>query len=221
MQKEKMSTRFMAAVAMFSAVSFVAVLVSKVIPNVAGFLSYEPKDAVIVIAGLLYGPLTSVLISLIVSFIEMITISSTGPYGFLMNVVSTCAFAVPAAWYYQKHRTQKDAVIGLVIGVLTMAAAMLLWNYIITPFYMGVPRATVAGMLMTVFLPFNLVKGGINAGLTLLLYKPVVNALRAAGLAQPSSSGKTKGNFSAGFTLFAVAVLATFILLFLVMIGVL
>ena len=221
MQKEKMSTRYMAAVAMFSAVSFVAVLVSKVIPNVAGFLSYEPKDAVIVIAGLLYGPLTSVLISLIVSFIEMITISSTGPYGFLMNVVSTCAFAVPAAWHYQKHRTQKDAVIGLVIGVLTMAAAMLLWNYIITPFYMGVPRATVAGMLMTVFLPFNLVKGGINAGLTLLLYKPVVNALRAAGLAQPSSSGKTKGNFSAGFTLFAVAVLATFILLFLVMIGVL
>ena len=221
MQKEKMSTRYMAAVAMFSAVSFVAVLMSKVIPNVAGFLSYEPKDAVIVIAGLLYGPLTSVLISLIVSFIEMITISSTGPYGFLMNVVSTCAFAVPAAWYYQKHRTQKDAVIGLVIGVLTMAAAMLLWNYIITPFYMGVPRATVAGMLMTVFLPFNLVKGGINAGLTLLLYKPVVNALRAAGLAQPSSSGKTKGNFSAGFTLFAVAVLATFILLFLVMIGVL
>ena len=147
---------------MLSAVSFVAVLVSKVIPNVAGFLSYEPKDAVIVIAGLLYGPLTSVLISLIVSFIEMITISSTGPYGFLMNVVSTCAFAVPTAWYYQKHRTQKDAVIGLVIGVLAMAAAMLLWNYIITPFYMGVPRATVAGMLMTVFLPFNLVKGGIT-----------------------------------------------------------
>ena len=221
MQKEKMSTRYMAAVAMFSAVSFVAVLVSKVIPNVAGFLSYEPKDAVIGIAGLLYGPLTSVLISLIVSFIEMITISSTGPYGFLMNVVSTCAFAVPAAWYYQKHRTQKDAVIGLVFGVLTMAAAMLLWNYIITPFYMGVPRATVAGMLMTVFLPFNLVKGGINAGLTLLLYKPVVNALRASGLAQPSSSGKEKGSFSAGFTLFAAAVLVTFILLFLVMIGVL
>ena len=161
------------------------------------------------------------LISLIVSFIEMITISSTGPYGFLMNVVSTCAFAVPAAWYYQKHRTQKDAVIGLAFGVLTMAAAMLLWNYIITPFYMGVPRETVAGMLMTVFLPFNLVKGGINAGLTLLLYKPVVNALRAAGLAQPSSSGNAKGSFSTGFTLFALAVLVTFVLLFLVMIGVL
>ena len=205
--KEKMSTRYMAAVAMFAALSFVSVLIAKVIPNVAGFLSYEPKDAVIVIAGLLYGPLTSVLISVIVSLIEMLTISSTGPYGFLMNVISTCAFAVPAAWYYQKHKTQKDAVIGLCFGVITMVVAMLLWNYIITPFYMGVSRETVAGMLMSVFLPFNLVKGGINAGLTLLLYKPVVGALRKAGLAQPSSTGSDKRVFNPGFTLFAVAVL--------------
>ena len=219
--KEKMSTRYMAAVAMFAALSFVSVLIAKVIPNVAGFLSYEPKDAVIVIAGLLYGLLTSVLISVIVSLIEMLTISSTGPYGFLMNVISTCAFAVPAAWYYQKHKTQKDAVIGLCFGVITMVVAMLLWNYIITPFYMGVSRETVAGMLMSVFLPFNLVKGGINAGLTLLLYKPVVGALRKAGLAQPSSTGSDKRVFNPGFTLFAVAVLVTFVLLFLTMIHVL
>ena len=219
--KEKMSTRYMAAVAMFAALSFVSVLIAKVIPNVEGFLSYEPKDAVIVIAGLLYGPLTSVLISVIVSLIEMLTISSTGPYGFLMNVISTCAFAVPASWYYQKHKTQKDAVIGLCFGVITMVVAMLLWNYIITPFYMGVSRETVAGMLMSVFLPFNLVKGGINAGLTLLLYKPVVGALRKAGLAQPSSTGSDKRVFNPGFTLFAVAVLVTFVLLFLTMIHVL
>ena len=221
MKSSQMSTRYITSVAMFASVSFVAVLISKVIPNVAGFLSYEPKDAVIVIAGLLYGPLTSVLISVIVSFIEMITISATGPYGFLMNVVSTCAFAVPAAWYYQKHRTQKGAVIGLILGVLIMAAAMLLWNYIITPFYMGVPRETVAGMLMTVFLPFNLVKGGINAGLTLLLYKPIVNALRKAHLAEPSKSGSQKGTFSVGFTLLSVAILVSFVLWFLVLIGVL
>ena len=178
MKENRFSTRYMTAVAMFSALSFVAVLLAKVIPNVAGFLSYEPKDAVIVIAGLLYGPLTSLLISLIVSFIEMITISTTGPYGFLMNVVSTCAFAVPAAWYYQKHRTQKGAVIGLAIGVTTMAVAMLLWNYIITPLYMKVDRSVVAGMMLSVFLPFNLIKGGINAGITLLIYKPLSPILK-------------------------------------------
>ena len=220
MQNSKFSVKYMTCTAMFVVIAYLAVIAARGIPNVAGFLSYEPKDAVIVIAGLLYGPLTSVLISVIVSFIEMISISSTGPYGFLMNVVSTCAFAVPAAWYYQKHRTQKDAVVGLAFGVVTMAVAMMLWNYIITPYYMGVPRATVEGMMMTVFLPFNLVKGCINAGLTLLLYKPIVGAVRKAHLAEPSKSAQ-KGSFSAGFTLFALAVLVTFVLLFLVMIGVL
>ena len=217
--KEKLSPRTVAVLAMFVALSFVSVLLSKVIPNVAGFLSYEPKDAVIVIAGLLYGPLTSVLISAIVSFIEMISISSTGPYGFLMNVVSTCAFTVPAALIYRRVHSQKGAIGGLALGVVVLAATMVLWNYIITPFYMGVDRSVVAGMLASVFLPFNLVKGGLNAAITLLLYKPIVTALRKAKLVEPGS-GK-KGRFSLGFTLFALAVLATFVLLLLVMIGIL
>ena len=220
MQKQKMSTRYMAVVAMFTAVAFVTVLLAKVIPNVAGFLSYEPKDAVIVIAGFIFGPMTSVIISVLVSFIEMISISTTGIYGFLMNVVSTCAFVIPAAWLYKKDHSQKGAILGLAAGVVFMAVVMVVWNYIITPFYMGVPREMVAGMLATVFLPFNLVKGGINAALTLLLYKPIVSALRKAKLVEPTHSGH-KGKFSLGFTLFAVAVLVTFILLFLVMIGVL
>ena len=220
MQKQKMSTRYMAVVAMFTAVSFVTVLLAKVIPNVAGFLSYEPKDAVIVIASFIFGPMTGVIISLLVSFIEMVSISTTGIYGFLMNVVSTCAFVVPAAWLYKKDHSQKGAVLGLAAGVVFMAVVMVIWNYIITPFYMGVPRETVAGMLTTVFLPFNLVKGGINAALTLLLYKPIVGALRKAKLVEPTHSGH-KGKFSLGFTIFATAVLLTFILLFLVMIGVL
>ena len=220
MKKQQFSTRYLAVCAMFTAIAFVMVLISKVIPNVAGFLSYEPKDAIIVIAGFIYGPLTCVFVSVLTSLIEMLTISTTGIYGFLMNVVSTCAFTVPAAWFYTKHHTQKGAVVSLGIGVAVLAVTMVLWNYIITPFYMGVPREMVAGMLATVFLPFNLVKGGLNAAITLLLYKPIVGALRKAKLAEPTSSGQ-KGRFSLGFTLFAVAALVTFVLLLLVMIGVL
>ena len=81
MSKQRISTRNMAVIAMFSAVSFVAVLISQIIPTVAGFLSYDPKDAIIVIAGFIMGPMASVAISVLVSFIEMITISTTGPYG--------------------------------------------------------------------------------------------------------------------------------------------
>ena len=220
MQNQKSTPRYLAVMAMFVAVSFISVLIAKVIPTVAGFLSYEPKDALIVIAGFLFGPLSCVIVSVLVSLIEMLTISHTGFYGLLMNIVSSCAFAVPAAWIYTKHRTQKAAVLSLLAGMLTMTASMLIWNYIVTPFYMGVPRETVAGMLATVFLPFNLVKSGINAGLALLLYKPIVSALRSANLVAETKSGK-KAKFSLGFFLFSLAVLVTFVLLLLVMLGVL
>ena len=220
MSKQRISTRNMAVIAMFSAVSFVAVLISQVIPTVAGFLSYDPKDAIIVIAGFIMGPMASVAISVIVSFIEMITISTTGPYGFLMNVVSTCAFAVPAAWFYKRNHSQKGAVIGLLFSVVVLVICMAIWNYVVTPYYMGVERQMVADMMFTVFVPFNLAKGGINAGLSLLLYRPIVSSLRKAGLVEQSSSSHKK-TFSAGFTLFAAAVIVTFVLLLLVLLGVL
>lgn len=202
--------------AMLCALSFVAVLLGKFIPNVVGFLSYDPKDAIVVIAGFIYGPLTSVIITVIVSFIEMISISSTGIIGFIMNVISTCAFAVPAALIYKKLRSMKGAVIGLSVGALSMTVCMILWNYLITPLYMQVDRATVASMLIPTFLPFNLIKSGINLGLTLVLYKPLVTALRKAGLIPEGDREPNGKSFRIGFTLISVFVLAVFILLFLI-----
>lgn len=221
MKKKGFTPQFIAVIAMFTALAYVSVIIAKPIPNVSGFLSYEPKDAIIVIAGLLISPLASALVSLLVSFIEMITISTTGPYGLIMNVLSTCAFAVPAAWIYHKNRTKKGAVIGLATGVVCMVICMLLWNYIITPLYMKVDRSVVAGMMLSVFLPFNLIKGGINAGITLLIYKPIVKALRSAKLVEASTAENGKSGFSVGFFIFSLVVLVTFVLAFLALIGIL
>ena len=220
MNKTSFTPRHIAVMAMFSAIAFITVVFSEFIPKVEGFLSYEPKDSVVVIAGLLFGPVHTVIIAFIVSFIEMITISATGPIGFLMNVISTCAFALPASMFYRKNRTQKGAVIGLCIGVVCMTAAMLLWNYIITPLYMNVDRSTVVAMLIPVFLPFNLLKGGLNAGLTLLLYKPVVTALRATHLVEPSNAQTGKARFSAGFFIISLVILVSLVLAFLAFAGV-
>lgn len=213
------STHRIVVTAMLCAVSFIATLIGQIVPPVAGFLSYDPKDAIVVIAGFIYGPMTSVIISVVESVVEMLTMSSTGIYGCIMNIISTCAYAVPAALLYKKLRSMKGAIVGLVLGMVAMTTMMLLWNYIITPFYMGVERSVVVGMLPTVFLPFNLIKSGINAGLTLVLYKPLVSALRRANLVPQHEDGKS--GFHLGYTICSAVVLITFVLLFLVFTGVL
>ena len=212
------NTKKWTMLAMLSAAAYAVMLLSKQIPiNILGFLNFDLKDAVICIAGFLFGAVPAALISVLVSVLEMITVSATGLWGLLMNVLSTCAFACTAAFIYHKNRTMNGAVVGLISGALLMTAAMLLWNFLITPIYMGYPRQAVAELLLPIFLPFNLIKAGINAALTMLLYKPIVTALRKANLIAPSNSaaGRKYGTLAVSFVL-----LITFALLALVLAGV-
>ncbi|MCL1858856.1 MAG: ECF transporter S component [Oscillospiraceae bacterium] len=171
--------------AILTALAYVAMLVVRVPFPAASFLTYDPKDVFIIIGGFLYGPLAVIPMSLVVSLLEM-PLSGTGPVGLLMNILATCSFAFTAALIYKKRRTISGAVIGIISGVLLMIAVMILWNYLITPMYMGVPREFVAGMLIPVFLPFNLLKGIYNAAITILIYKRLSVVLRKLGILSES-----------------------------------
>lgn len=216
--QRKNQTQQLTLMAMLAAMAYIAMLVTRPLPHVAGFLSYDLKDVVIAISGFLLGPVQALLITLVVSLIEMVTVSSTGPIGLLMNVLSTAAFALPPALLYRRNRTLKSAATGLALGVVLMTALMLAWNYIITPLYMNVPRSVVAGMLLPTFLPFNLVKGGLNAGITMLLYKPLSSALKRAGLLPEHDSAGQPRRFSLAATLVSALVIATCVILFIVMV---
>jgi riboflavin transporter FmnP len=160
--------------------------------------------------------MTAVFVSVVVSLLEMITISSTGVIGFIMNVISTCAFACTAAYIYKKHQTAKGALAGLITASLAMTAVMLLWNYLITPIYMNYPRQAVVKLLLPAFLPFNLLKSGINTALVLILYKPVVAALRQTKMISEGQV-KTEKKINAGVAFFSVFVLITCVLVVMVM----
>ena len=216
MNKKKFSTKELTTLAMLTAIAYA--LVATVRIPVVLFLKYEPKDVVITIGGFLMGPGAVLASSFVVALIEMFTISDTGIIGCIMNLLSTCSFAFTAALCYKRRHTMAGAIGGLVTGTVVMVGTMLLWNYLITPLYMtGTSRSDIAGMLVPVFLPFNLLKAGLNSASILLLYKPVVNGLRRAGL-MPASS--VKGGSRIGVTVFAALLLVTCILFVLVLQGI-
>ncbi len=183
-------TKKMVFTALICALSFVLTVFVRIPISTVEFLKYDPKDVIVVIAGFIFGPLTTVTITIVVAFIEMITISSTGIIGFLMNVISTAAFATVAASIYKANRTMRGAILALVMGIISQTAAMLLWNYAVTPLYMEVSREVIVKMLIPVFLPFNLIKSSINAALTLILYKPFVRVMHSIGLVDNKNASK-------------------------------
>lgn len=205
-------TKKLTTTGMLCALAYVAVVVGR-IPLIL-FLWYDPKDVIIAIGGLIFGPLTSFLIALIVSLVEMVTISENGIIGCLMNIISSCSFACTAAFIYSKRRKLSGAIGGLLGGWSCQVVVMILWNYLITPFYMGYPREAVVELLIPAFLPFNLIKGGLNAAITMLLYKPVVTALRRSHLIEPSQSSE-KIRMNLGVLLAALLMIVTCVLLIL------
>ncbi len=182
-------TKKLTTLGMLSAFAFLSVFLLRVpiIPSVP-FLKYEPKDIIILMAGFIFGPLSGLAVSVVVSLVEMLTISTTGLIGFIMNVISTAAYVVPAAYFYHKNRTTRGAVTGLLLGSSGMVLIMLLWNYLLTPIFMNVPRSVVVGMLIPAILPFNLLKAGLNSVLAFVLYKPLVSTLRRAKLVAESAA---------------------------------
>ena len=216
MKKKLFSVKEMVLIAMLAAIAYVIMTLVRI--PVVLFLKYEPKDVIITIGGFLLGPMAAFITSFVVSLVEMVTVSDTGPIGALMNLLSTCSFACTASLIYKKRHTLSGAIGGLLVGAVVMVGAMILWNWLITPLYMGVERSVVEGMLLTAFLPFNLLKAGLNTALVLVLYKPLVTALRKANLAPSQVKSANSGN-KTGVLILGVVLLATCVLLLLVFQG--
>ena len=168
----------------FSALAYIITFVVRIPVQ---FLTFDAKDAVIVIASFIYGPSSGIIIPLIAALIELITISDTGIYGFIMNFLSSAAFAFTASVIYSSRRNLVSAVLGLYGAALFTTAVMMGLNYYITPLYLGVDREVVVGMLIPLLLPFNGAKSLLNSALAMLLYKPIVVAMRRARLVDTES----------------------------------
>ena len=202
---KSLSTKKIATIGVLSELgTILAIMIHIPLVPAVSFLTYEPKDVVIVILGFIYGPFATVLSSFVCSLLEILFIGGN-VLDLLMNMFSTIGFAGTAAYIYHKNHTKKGALIGLACGMIVTTIVMTIWNYIVTPIYYQMPREAVVAMLLPGIIPFNLIKSGINTAITLYLYKPVVSLLRRTNLVEDSNAAKHDSK--------SVLVIATFILL--------
>ena len=206
--------------AMLSALAFLLALLFHFLPipplvPAAPFLKFEPKDVVIVIGGFLYGPLMVVPMALVVGLLEM-PFSATWLYGLIMNVASTCAFACTAAFIYKTRRTIGGAAVGLATGVVVTTGVMIPLNYLITPFFMGVPRHVVVSILVIGIGLFNFVKYALIAAITMQVYIPLKAALTKSKLLPVTGDTEEKH-----FKLNSTSVLASLLVILICILGIL
>lgn len=169
----KTDVKKLVKMAVLSALSIVLMVLIRfpIIPS-AAFLEYEPADVPILIASFIYGPLSGLLVTVVVSVLQAITLSAgSGWVGLVMHIISTGTLAVVAGFIYRKIHTLKGAIIALTLGSLAMTLVMIPSNLFFTVRFWGYPYDAVVAMLPTAIIPFNLVKSVLNSVLVLILYK--------------------------------------------------
>lgn len=174
--EKKFSTRRMVLMAVFVAMAYAVQLVFRI--KVFGFLTFDAKDAILTLGAMVLGPVSGIVMAVLVALIEMISVSETAFWGFLMNAVSSSVFVALASSIYRRKKSLNTALLGLAASILATTAVMLLMNIWVTPIYSGMPTKEIVRMIPTVLLPFNLTKAVFNAALVMVLYKPVTMALR-------------------------------------------
>jgi len=160
---------------MLAAMSIILVmLVHFPIIPAAPFLEYDPADIPILIGAFLFGPWAGLMLTVVVSVIQGLTVSAAGGViGIFMHIFATGIVSVVAGLIYKRNRTMKGAIVALFFGALAWIVSMVVWNIILTPIYMGVDRSLVLGMIVPAILPFNAIKAGMNCVITFLIYKPL------------------------------------------------
>jgi len=186
----RLSTKQLVTLAMLAALSLLLVTLPflrfPIIPLVS-FLEYDMADIPILIGTFLFGPLSGLILTAVVSLIQGLTVSSANSWiGIVMHFCATGAFVLVAGHIYKRKRTLAGAIIALLAGILTMVLAMIPLNLIFTPIYLemvvflpkDIAHQTVKNLLLPGIIPFNLIKAGVNGLITFLLYKRLGKLLR-------------------------------------------
>lgn len=156
------------------------------------FLKLDIADLPSLIGAFAMGPMAGVMVQMLKNILNLLIEGSvTGGVGELSNFLVGSTFVYTAGLIYYRKKNFKNAIIGLVVGVLTMTAFATLSNYfVIFPLYarvFGWPLEQLVGMgsavnrfvvdyktlILFAVVPFNLLKGIIVSSVTLLIYKKV------------------------------------------------
>ena len=195
-QEKKVSrSRMITMTAMLSAIATVLMALSIPVPLMPPFIKLDFSELPALIAAYTLGPISGVTVCLVKNLVNVLMTQTAG-VGELCNFLLGVAFVLPAGLIYKKKKTFVGAMIGAVIGCISMALFSVPINYyLVYPAYvkiMGYPLDAIIGeyqkinqgvgnlmQALVIFnLPFTFIKGLLNVIITFLIYKPLTPIIK-------------------------------------------
>ena len=187
------SARTISMTAMLSAVAYLLAFVEFPVPLSPSFARMDLSDLPALMGAGAFGPLSGALIELVKNALQLLT-TSTGGVGEIANFLMGASYVVTAGFIYKHRKTKKTALAACALASVVMGMAAALANYfillplfenfmpldqLIASFAEFLPfiHTKLDVVLFNAF-PFNLLKGLVIGGVTMLIYKKLTPVLK-------------------------------------------
>lgn len=180
------SIRNITVTALMSAAATVLMFVSFGLPILPSYLKVDFSELPALLTSFALGPVYGVIVCLVKNLFN-VAATTTGGVGELCNFLLGALFVAPAGIIYRRHRTRSTALIGTLVGVITMTVcSFFVNNFLVYPAYLLImPEQAIVDMYsalvpwadeiwkgIVVFnMPLTFLKGLADAALTFILYK--------------------------------------------------
>lgn len=191
-RREYFNTKVLVKVSVLGTIAFLLMLFEFPLWFAPAFLEIDFSDVPPLIGSFALGPFAGVLVQLVKNLLNLVLEGTdTAAVGEFANFLVGSIFVFTAGFFYHRKKTFKNAVIGMVLGILAMTATMSIINYyVMIPLYaklFGWPIEQIVALgtavnkyvvdfktlILFAVVPFNLVKGILITSVTTLIYKKV------------------------------------------------
>lgn len=180
MEKQRKRTKYFVTIGMLSSIGFLLHLLNFPIPPFPAFLKVDFSDMPALLAVITMGPAAGILVELFKNVLDwLFTGTETGvPVGHIANFTTGVLFIMPVYMVFNRFKSVRGLITGLIAGTLVMAVGMSFLNYaVFLPMYtyfLGMDQVVgdaLYVMIIKGILPFNIIKGIIITVIMVLLYK--------------------------------------------------
>ena len=193
-RKKLLTTANMTRISVLTAIAVILMLVEflriRVIPHM---YTLDFSNLPVLLGAFAMGPAAGMVILALKEVIHLLLqgIAENNAVGNVADFIMSAAYILPASLLYMRHKTRKNAVLGMALGTVFITVFGVLANWLILlPFYTlacGYPMESIVSTVGKVFpfvtseatlliyfvAPFNLVKGIAVSVVTFLIYKPL------------------------------------------------
>lgn len=190
----KSNVRTIAVTGMLSAVAVVLMYLEIPIPIMPGFIKFDFSDLPALLGAYALGPVAGIIICLIKNVVHLAA-SQSMLVGELSNFILGSVFVFTAGIVYKKKKSKTGALLGGLCGAMAMGVFSVFSNYLIVyPVYykLAMPEVVILSLYQAIIpsmksimqclicfnLPFTIVKGLIDVGISMLIYKPLSPLLK-------------------------------------------